>query len=113
MAINLNPNQVFPNITVDATPGSESLTIPLSDFVKELTVAEVDPTEANPDFRELLFSIVEQFSVHLAGLAEVDKPNKTTVSKTGRLNANGDMSYTYSIAIDTTVSAESVVDEPS
>lgn len=109
MAANLNTNVLFPNISVDS--GAGTMTLTLSDFTQQLLAAEVDPAVSTSDWRELVFSFLDQLFVHYDGLAVVDRPAKIAVSKSGRLEATGEMRYTYSVTIHTTVAQQDVSPE--
>jgi len=84
MAFNANTAQLFPNISVGTSP--DTLTIPLSDFSQELTIAEADPGVGTSDWRELVFSFLDHVAVYINSLDAVDRPTKLTISKSGRLD---------------------------
>lgn len=110
MAFNANTAELFPNISVGTSP--DTLTIPLSDFLQELTIAEVDPGAGTSDWRELVFSFLDHVALYLSSLDVTDRPTKLTISKSGRLDSNGEFIYTYNVQISTESVQVDMADEP-
>jgi hypothetical protein len=110
MAFNPSTDEMFPNITVDG--GAGTMTLLLSDFLQQLEVSEVDPTSGTSDWRELVFSFLDHVILKFNALDVTDRPTKLQMSKSGRLDDNNEMVYTYNIQISTTVTNQNVADEP-
>ena len=67
----------------------------LADLTQGLTAAEADASAG--DWRACLFSILDHSSDYYRDLATENKPAKFTITKSGTLQKDGSMRYTYSI----------------
>jgi hypothetical protein len=102
MSFNKDPKQVLP--TINATGGN--LIINLSELTQPLTEAE-----ANSDWRNILFSLIDHFADYYIGLADDDRPDKVEIFKSGRLDGKKTLEHTYTITVSTSIVAEDVAAE--
>jgi hypothetical protein len=108
MAIDLSPLNIFANMRLDS--GIE-LVIPLADFTRQpLSPIEADPVSG--DFREILFSILDQYNNYYIGLDTSVRPDRMTIRKTGSLFEDDSMTYTFVVEVTTKISDEDIPDEP-
>ena len=105
MAFDAKPSSWIASWSEDAA----DVTFPLASLTQTLTADEADATTG--DWRDCFFSIVDHTYDYYNGLATADKPTKLTISKTGALQSDGSMRYTYSIVVTAAISGEDVVAE--
>jgi hypothetical protein len=91
-----------------ASDSGGSVTIPNASFKGEgLAVGE-----STNDWRELVLSFLDNVYETYTGLPNEDRPTKLTISKSGNLQTDGSLQYSYSVRISVEPSAVTVADEP-
>lgn len=105
MAFNPAPAQWIANWSEDAT----NITVPIASFA-ELTAAEADA--ATGDIRKVVFAIMDCLADKWYSLAAADRPAKMTISRNTSTNeTTGVARKTYTVVLETSVSAQEVVAE--
>jgi len=105
MAFDKTPTSWVASWSEDGTTAS----FDLADLDQPLGADEADAVTG--DWRDIFWSILDHTSDYYNGLATDDKPGKLTISKSGSLQSDGSMLYTYNIRVYTSVSAEDVAAE--
>jgi hypothetical protein len=105
MAFDKKPTTWIANWSEDGT----NITFPLASLDQPLTAAEADGTEG--DWLDCFFSLVDHTYQHYNSLASADKPTKLTISRTGAVQPDGSLLFTYTIRAYTNVASADVISE--
>lgn len=96
------------NLFTSGTDSGGNVTLPNASFKGE-GLAEGESTN---DWRELVLSFLDNVYETYTGLSNEDRPTKLTISKSGNLQTDGSLQYSYSVRISVEPSAVTVADEP-